>query len=96
MTALNPVIWGMNRGRTAPIINPSLCLEYIEQGWNFILWVSPVPPFCLEKDMNISVEWSGGFKNMPPSSFNTASFKRWSLISSTFYVGSTQSLTFNE
>jgi len=60
----------MNRGYAGTITNPNLCLAYIVQGWNFILWVSPkMPPFCLEKDMNISLQWSGGFKNMPPNAF---------------------------
>lgn len=59
----------MKRGPTGSITNPSLCLTHRQQSWNFILWVSAVPPFCLEKHMNISIGWSSGFNNRPTSYF---------------------------
>lgn len=51
------------------ITNPNSCLTYIGKSWNFIIWISAVPPFYSEKDMIISVGQSGDFKNMPINYF---------------------------
>lgn len=60
--------WLMNRGPTRFCTSPNLCLTYIGPSWNFILWASIVPPFYLEKNRNISVVWSGGFKTLSTNS----------------------------